>query len=624
MGSRVFNLNAITHGLLMILLAAGLAGCGRQMNRYRSPVERGEILIELQDGQRLYVAEAQEEADRLWVRFPGHTVSWIPSDQVTEMPPANAQSPGFLEAYLNRPMGCEPAHWLESESWQLMEALRGENVRTRIGSYDRPAPEKKRAVEADQDLKNIRFSDLRYYPKKRTRPALLQVLGQDLEKVLSKEKGLLDLTKYLPIATDIDLELAVELAEADLRQATGKTRKRKTVICLELYLLADETDKIKDFLDDPYDWVPEYRVPALAALLKANAGKGADSEFRTAYGHLLTGNVKAFRKKQVGVTASGEESPFGHLALDQSVKAGSYEGLIGTLKTKFTVREFAFLERMAVFTNEEVISDIEVLSEVFGAMSSPVADRVLYLIEQRRYCGTGIPVRNLLWTGIYVKGRDAVRAAPVFHLAQKTAGMNFTGQYWGKGAIQAQFGVESAGYFLECFEEHKKLVKRPPYRQAADGMTAFAYQLAINSPDSSKARGYASMAFQNRRKVLSNPADTGPLVDFLRTVATSSKSSRGDIASAVFFLGAIEAYEHRDVAAAIGEYEKLITGEYSGVKSVMRGADRICLLARRYPLKTPQIRRKILSFKTQNLITDEQFMQLSERHPKIFGEGKHD
>jgi hypothetical protein len=166
-----------------------LAGCGKSIDvRYASKVERGRILIELQDGQKLYVMDFHPEQNRIWVLFPGQRVSWIPEEQVKMIPSAPHRKTGFLEAYLNSPNSYEQSDWLSLEPWELVEALRVEEVQSRIGYYDLSSPSKKPSTIGEGDMKGIHFNDLRYYPEKRTRNALLKVLEQDVSNTLSKEK----------------------------------------------------------------------------------------------------------------------------------------------------------------------------------------------------------------------------------------------------------------------------------------------------------------------------------------------------------------------------------------------------------------------------------------------------
>jgi len=605
----------------LVLVGACFVGCGASLERYYPVIERGDIGIALVNGETLQVKDYRVESDRIWFLFIDDVVSWAPVDQVVLESSAQPINTDFLLEYNNRLNSCKKAEWLSVESWELVEALLDEKVEARIGSYETIGKKRERK-RTKIKVEEVTLNDLRYYPNKRTVEGLIHVLERDIEKVLSKGEGQINLGKYIPIAADLDISIAIELAEADLRQATHKNRRKKVERCLELYLLSDQDDKLADFFSDPYDWLPATKSPTLKPLLRRLESKVPDEMEYKLYSDLLEGNLDRFTKrylKQKETTGSfSAKSILTDLAIGTPHKLGSIDDLIQRVKLTASVRQLPFLERMAKFTEGELVSRLPVQSELYGAMSAEVTNTVLYLIEQRRYCGADIPVGTLLWAGIYASSQDNLRAAPLFHLTQKTAGVNFTGQYWGKGALQSQFGVEASGYYIECFERNEDLRQKEPFKQTAHQMSDFAYELAFDSPENSKARRYGYMAFNNRIKVLKDPVNPDRVLNFLQESLDSGKLGEREIMRAVSFAARLQAYRMGDPDLAWETYTKLIEGEYRGVKQVMSALTEYCRIARTYPEQVPKIRENVEFYRDNNDISEKEYQILVSKYPNIF------
>ena len=248
-------------------------------------------------------------------------------------------------------------------------------------------------------------------------------------------------------------------------------------------------------------------------------------------------------------------------------------------------------------------------------MSDEVANTILYLIEQRRYCGTDVHVGTLLWSGIHASSKERLRAAPIFHLTQKTAGMNFNGQYWGQGALQAQFGVEASGYYIESFEYKKNLLRKEYFLRTADQMTKFSFRIGINSPENSKARKYASLAFNERKSILWDPLDPNKSLEFVTKALETGRLSQQNVMRGITFIARIHAYSYGDPEQSLNTYRELIDGKYKNLDKAFYALSEYSRILKRFPESSEAFEKEVYSYFKQGIISHNEYNLLINKIP---------
>ncbi|MEM8737283.1 MAG: hypothetical protein AAGG38_02230 [Planctomycetota bacterium] len=116
-------------------------------------------------------------------------------------------------------------------------------------------------------------------------------------------------------------------------------------------------------------------------------------------------------------------------------------------------------DRLDDLSTIEILTELQHAVNVFSCHSTPTADRLLYLIEERRWSGLEIDARTLYYITFHIhKYYDPARAVAAYAQTQKAGCLRLPGKRFGGDFFAA---AECGIYLQRCFEDHDKLLNHP-------------------------------------------------------------------------------------------------------------------------------------------------------------------
>jgi hypothetical protein len=376
---------------------------------------------------------------------------------------------------------------------------------------------------------------LYYYPQERSLPRLLGALQKELPGMLAKLETKVNLDRALNVAFAVDTATAVCVAEANLRLCDEADVPKALLQLASAYQAAGEMGKLKGMLRKTEDRglktedsfvIPARKtfIPELDAVLPPRpVGEDALNLWHNHQLALLKGDLHEAKETARQLSVVSEQLSVGtapEVALLKKLAAAA-QARVDRLETGIVNRQaakpaqddtstaqssslsslhsspsalsaaFAAIERLATtghepltnrlakLSDEQVVEMVKQSAATYGRMSDETADLILYLIEQRDYNGTEIPVDVLLWAGIHVKAQRPARSIPILAEAQRVGML----RWWdAKQETAAQFAVEAGVYLAECVVQDKKTRLMDLYPVYAAILSNAVTVAAINAP----------------------------------------------------------------------------------------------------------------------------------------------
>lgn len=300
----------------------------------------------------------------------------------------------------------------------------------------------------------------------------------------STDRLVYDLRRYLQVLVEGDPEVAVPVAEAYLRVCGDTSLPDAIELLAAAYRRAGQSGKLNLLIRQGVDYRPvTHRLaPSIAGLAPLRDAAVQSNDFDG-----LCRNVRAALLRCDGVALDRWLSRVNALSLDapQQRKLDELyrrslrlsDGLAASLKRdeQRAGLEAAFdrviegrradnagltlVDRLEPLSTAEAVLDLQRHLRVFGAASSPTADRLLYLMEQRQWSGLELSARALYPIAFHIhKHYEPARVVAVYALVQKVGCLRppqkktFGGDFF----AAAECGI----YIQRCFEDNEALLER--------------------------------------------------------------------------------------------------------------------------------------------------------------------
>ncbi|GEM_PF-6053821 len=520
---------AVTGMVVGLVLFVALRSDGGDPDTIAVEVQRKGFPLPLADGRELYVAAVSgERVGLVELYFSNGQKGWLPSSLLAPELDIDALREKTRDVIPGLPRQKEleypEAAWLELEpsefSWLCEpETLGMYPSDRRVGELHSAKEEEWVPVEEAPAL-----SEMRYFADKRSLPNLLGALQKELPGMMGKYRLDPVGNDALHLAAGLDGEAAIVFAERSLRYCSNSEYAQRLECYLRLCADAGKYEVVSEFLKrDGHLWDPKYSAAKAASerigsLLASGNVQGAWAQHQVS---LWQGDLSRAAKHlervpaQLEQAAQKQKKTWAKLAPQVEgrmlrLQASSLEEwatgeeqhavreALSRVERQVAYRNVPMLERYATLPIPELLQELRARVATYGRASEPVSDFILYLLEQRGYNGTDIPIDQLLWNAIAVRGRgDDPRAAGMFLLTQKTGGIGFDpNKIYGRWAMNNKFTTEAGVYLVKVLWLHGSRRPRVVRDTVIDAM-AFSYDCAVRSPEGSGARGYNWVACNN-------------------------------------------------------------------------------------------------------------------------------
>jgi hypothetical protein len=478
------------------------------------------------------------------------------------------------------------AEWLSMEASEVTLRIRsfsGFGIYTSDKPFQRISIVAKDRAVADS---SPGLSKMFYYRDRRNFPALLnslQTFPETFEKIEVKNR----LGQAQVIASSLDTETAVALAECQLRMASPKELPAAISNLIETYYTSGRFVELEKMAKQRENYVPVMTVPfppEVADAYQLTAGEDVKTLWRNHQTALAKGEVqRASTLLEQFKQAPTEGLPKKEAATVKKVVSIAEnrmkrfrEGLLGGLEegTKEQVlNQFDYVDFLlstlgmpkvaawATLTEDQLLDLVMKTAENKGRQHVQTTDLALYLIEQRGYDGVEIDIGTLLWGGISVQeSYGGLRSIPMFILTQKTGVLN-RGETHSQQTLSDQFAVEAGIYALQRMQKELTVRKQPEIKRLMLDLTEHAYHLSAQAPKQSKAYGYHSMAASSYTTAMKNYDDKKKVEMLYRRIFEESPSAsvRQD---ACLILGLIHQHTHKDLDGAWDYFERVAKNEF--------------------------------------------------------------
>jgi len=384
------------------------------------------------------------------------------------------------------------------------------------------------------------LSSLRYYPEKRSYENLVHAIRNDVPTQLARGRLWNQGISLASLAFEIDTDLGLEIAEANLHMATRKSLVRAFMVYTELQFAANQHSKVNRILQNYEKWkIPDRKYSFLRDVLLEKVS--TEDPWQMYQYYLLSGNYKKadaklehfkslnadqkklFREAQERLSRS-RDPIFSLLSEKEKVVFLQH---IERLKKKLAYCGRPVLEKYGSFELEELFIELDLLKDTYGNRSLEYSNLLLYILEQRGYDGPRFDSGDLLWAGIFIKEfYGPIRAASVFALTQKTGTINYTGTSHGKDATRAQFVTESSFYFVSCLEKDNfNQLHDHNLLPLAKEITWHSFQTGSRAKVGSAAHNYTSLATEMHRKMLHMTDEAEKVIEFYGDIQQNSQTT---------------------------------------------------------------------------------------------------
>jgi hypothetical protein len=508
--------------------------------------------LDLKDGRSLYAAQVQavDEGNFLELYFPIGRVTLAQSiftpetlEQFGDGAVHTIEGWSLEDHQPHVKNDAPPAEWLSMEASEVALRTRGFSG---FGIYASDKPYQRISkVAKDRTVaeKSPGLSKMFYYRDRRNFPALLKSL-QDFPKTFEKIEIKNRLNQALVIATSLDTETAVALAECQVRMASPNELPAALSKLIETYYTSGQFVELQKMAERREDYVPVMTVPfppEIADNYYFKSRKDVKTSWRNHQTALARGEVQRAatlleQVKQMPIEdlTKKEAKAFKKVVPIAERRMNRFrEGLLAGLDEKTqqqVLKQFDYVDFLlstlgtpkvaawATLTEDQLLDLVKKTAENKGRQHVQTTDLALYLIEQRGYDGVEIDIGTLLWGGISVQeSYGRIRSLPMFILTQKTGVLN-RGQTHSQQTLSDQFVVQSAPYAKKAIGRDRTYRKIDELRPVIFDIMDRSIEISSKAPGHTKAYGYHYMAVSAKRTLFSIYGDNQGQLEYTKSL----------------------------------------------------------------------------------------------------------